>query len=155
MNWVARTTSPYNLPLYSYLLSVSLLFAYILLYFLFPLCRFAAPSHPKELNVISSTANSIFLRWKKPLVLNGILRAYLVNISDDRIDNVTQHLDSEIVTYNVTGLRPYTQYRLRVSTGSFDSRTTLHFDVKVYLCLIKWVCLFICLFPFSRWLPSP
>ena len=139
IQYVARTTSPIYLSLYSYSLSLSLslIFTYIWLDFLFPLCHFAAPSHPKELKVISSTANSIFLRWKKPLVLNGILRAYLVNISDDRIDNVTQHLDSEIVTYNVTGLRPYTQYRLRVSTGSFDSRTTLHFDVKVYLCLIK------------------
>ena len=119
---VARTTTSHSfhcIPILSLSLSLSLSFT---------LCPFAAPSHPRELNVISSTANSIFLRWKKPLVLNGILRAYLVNISDDRTDNVTQHLHRDNVTYNVTGLMPYTQYRLRVSTRSFDSGKTLHCD---------------------------
>ena len=85
-------------------------------------CFLEPPSEVRNLEVVSSTDTTITLRWTRPLTTGRSDFFYGVSYSDP--NNIGEFISSEdnlvtnsgTVTYEVTGLVPFTSYILQVST---------------------------------------
>ena len=86
------------------------------------LCFSEPPSEVSNLVVVSSTDTTITLRWTRPLTTGRSDFFYKVFYSDP--DSIGDFISSEdnlvtnsgTVTYEVTGLVPFTSYILQVTT---------------------------------------
>jgi len=85
-------------------------------YFFFPL-YVIVPSMVVNLTKEGVTDTSISLSWKEPVDRNGIIVSYLVEWgeSDDSDEKKNDsHLNTADLNYNITNLRPYTNYTVSV-----------------------------------------
>ena len=76
--------------------------------------NFPAPTQP--LNVRAEAINSTAVRatWQEPAFPNGIIRQYIVNISDRGIVEASSTLAGGVFSVDVSGLLPYTLYSVVV-----------------------------------------
>jgi receptor-type tyrosine-protein phosphatase gamma len=75
------------------------------------------PSKPQHLTVLDVSSVTITLRWTQPDKLNGAIEGYRVyymfnNYTDMNRDKI-KHV-SPYITYNLTNLKPYTEYKIWV-----------------------------------------
>jgi receptor-type tyrosine-protein phosphatase gamma len=78
---------------------------------------FPVPSKPQHLTVLDVSSVTITLRWTQPDKLNGAIEGYRVyymfnNYTDMNRDKI-KHV-SPYITYNLTNLKPYTEYKIWV-----------------------------------------
>ena len=81
-----------------------------------------APTAPRSLEVIQTTATSVTLQWQEPDPPNGVVRRYIIqyHIGDLPTTLVTFN-DSVISTMvEVVGLSAFTNYMFRVSAVTVD-----------------------------------
>ena len=76
--------------------------------------KFPAPTQP--LNVIAEAINSTVVQasWQEPTFPNGIIREYIVNISNGDVVEASSTVAGDIFSADLSGLRPYTQYSVEV-----------------------------------------
>ena len=76
--------------------------------------KFPAPTQP--LNVTAEAINSTAVRasWQEPTFPNGIIRQYIVNISNGGVVEASTTVTGDIFSVDVSGLRPYTLYSVEV-----------------------------------------
>ena len=82
--------------------------------------NFLAPTQP--LNVTAEAINSTTVRasWQEPTFPNGIIRQYVVNISDGDIEASSTVMGS-IFSVDVSGLQPYTLYSVVVYAVTMET----------------------------------
>ena len=86
----------------------------------------APSSSPTALSVSSVTSTSFYLSWTDPLPVyqNGLIRQYLINITELDTGNVYSY--SAITTeYNIGFLHPYYYYTCTVAAGPFSDAVTV------------------------------
>ncbi|XP_065827130.1 uncharacterized protein [Oscarella lobularis] len=83
---------------------------------------------PRELNATSNTPDGISLSWLAPLVDNNISRYIIIYVgADDEKQNVTTKNES----YVLTGLSPYTYYKIEVKAeGGNASAVTVAYTLE-------------------------
>ena len=76
--------------------------------------NFPAPTQP--LNVTAEAIDSTAVRasWQEPTFPNGIIREYIVNISDGDIIVASSTVAGDIFSVDLSGLQPYTLYSVEV-----------------------------------------
>ena len=76
--------------------------------------NFPVPTQP--LNVRTEAINSTAVRasWQEPAFPNGIIRQYIVNISDGGTVVASSIVTGDIFSVDVSGLLPYTLYSVVV-----------------------------------------
>jgi len=99
------------------------------------------PSEPQNLIVLETRAENVLIRWAKPMIVNGILRSYMIRLTGSKTYNLSftqrrdvtvQHNASSNSTSSVVrNLVPGTVYRIEVAattgggTGSFSPIVTI------------------------------
>ena len=114
----ARITSPLEENFCDVGIGVWVLNLNVILLFL------AAPSAPRELELIAQNASVMFVSWVKPAVLNGYLHTILYRINyapqngNTSEDFSIQHSSSgSPQNFTLVGLSPYTVYSVGVYAG--------------------------------------
>ncbi|XP_044256979.1 tyrosine-protein phosphatase 99A isoform X2 [Tribolium madens] len=77
------------------------------------------PSKPRDLTVLEVSSNTIMLRWTQPEKPNGAIEGYRVYYMYNNYTSVDMNRDrikpvSPYITYNLTNLKPYTEYKIWV-----------------------------------------
>ena len=101
------------------------------------------PTAPFNLTANATSASSIQLAWNQPILLNGALHDYKIRYKLPS-DSVFRSLISAgmQLTYDVSGLTPYTDYELQVRQCSFNSQSS---TIAGY-CRCIVICATFCLF---------
>ena len=86
-----------------------------------PLISCSAPSAPQNLTGTSMTSQSISLSWSPPLLSNGVIQEYRVNVTEVE----TGRVFIEVVMHTTTSvtvqpLHPYYIYRCHVSAYTVE-----------------------------------
>ncbi|KAJ8913189.1 hypothetical protein NQ315_009026, partial [Exocentrus adspersus] len=82
-----------------------------------PTSDFPVPGKPRNLTILDYTSVSIYLQWANPEKKNGVIEGYRVYYMNNNFTEV-QHdkipFDEPLVRYNLTGLKPFTEYTIFV-----------------------------------------
>ena len=76
--------------------------------------KFPAPTQPLNVTVEAINSTVVQASWQEPTFPNGIIRQYIVNISNGDIVEASSTVTGGIFSVDVSGLRPYTQYSVQV-----------------------------------------
>ena len=76
--------------------------------------KFPAPTQP--LNVTAAVINSTAVQasWQEPTFPNGIIKQYIVNISNGGVVEASSTVTGDIFSADLSGLQPYTLYSVQV-----------------------------------------
>ena len=76
--------------------------------------KFPAPTQPLNVTVEAINSTAVQASWQEPIFPNGIIRQYIVNISNGGIVEASSTVAGDIFSVDFSGLRPYTQYSVEV-----------------------------------------
>lgn len=78
-----------------------------------------APSRPREISVKSKEGSRLVLQWRKPEETNGIIKKYVLHLTDsDRVTKtytVYSNVEKEYLMYEMTLPDVQTEYKIKVS----------------------------------------
>ena len=85
-----------------------------------------APSAPRNVKIQEKSATSLLVTWKPPEYPNGIIQQYRILYSDNSGKNystsgITKGLQNETLFYLLSGLKEDTEYKIYVSSLSFNN----------------------------------
>ncbi|XP_008200584.1 tyrosine-protein phosphatase 99A isoform X3 [Tribolium castaneum] len=74
------------------------------------------PSKPRDLTVLEVSSDTIMLRWTQPEKLNGAIEGYRVYYMYNNYTDTNSRIKpvSPYITYNLTNLKPFTEYKIWV-----------------------------------------
>ena len=101
------------------------------------------PTAPLNLTANATSSSSIQLAWNQPVLLNGDLHDYKIryNLPSDSVFSAPISVGMQL-TYDVSGLTPYTDYELQVRQRSFNTQSC---TIAGY-CRCILICVRFCLF---------
>ena len=76
--------------------------------------NFPAPTQPLNVTAEAINSTAVRARWQEPTFPNGIIRWYIVNISNGGIIEASSTVAGDIFFVDLSGLRPYTLYSVDV-----------------------------------------
>ena len=114
---------------------------------------------PRSLRIDMKESTWVHVAWSIPLVRdrNGIVISYVIEVTP-KLGNLTVHLlnpifsTPELITYNITGLSPGTEYTVRVAastvngTGPFSRRSMIRTKDDCKFFVLHGNCTFINLY---------
>lgn len=78
-----------------------------------------APSVPTNVSIVEIASTYVLIIWSPPEFPNGLIRRYIVSLTDSRGDLILNTTSTE-TSANVTGLNPFTQYGVVVSAETVE-----------------------------------
>ena len=76
--------------------------------------NFSAPTQPQGVTAEAINSTAVRARWQEPMFPNGIIRQYIVNISDGSIVVARSTVPGSTLSTEVFDLMPYTLYSVVV-----------------------------------------
>ena len=76
--------------------------------------NFPAPTQPQGVTAEPINSTAVRASWQEPMFPNGIIRQYIVNISDGSIVVARSTVAGDILSTAVSDLEPYTLYSVVV-----------------------------------------
>ena len=76
--------------------------------------KFPAPTQPLNVTVEAINSTAVQASWQEPTFPNGIIRQYIVYISNGGIVEASSTVTGDIFSVDLSGLRPYTLYSVEV-----------------------------------------
>ena len=83
--------------------------------------NFLAPTQPLSITAEAINSTVVQASWEEPAFPNGIIRQYVVNISDGGIVEASSTVTGDIFSADVSGLRPYTLYSVVVYAVTMET----------------------------------
>jgi len=114
------------------------------------------PSSPRDVQVSNATNTSLYVSWRRPQPLNGVILQYRVFYWRTDVSNRSSVVQMSFVpaarrALNITSLRPATSYSIQVGQLALVGLlfSTFHINLRVQSCAIKQTTLYCSLFYLS------
>jgi len=110
----------------------------------------SAPSLPLNITILPINATTVTVIWEEPEVSNGVIRNYLVTIyiTNDDVITVINHTDVSLLTVNIYGLTPNTNYIVNISAVTVEPGdvASMSFTTPSCKCVIVLIYYVMCCF---------